>query len=145
MPNRKLKEIMADLAQARAAYRDAQEYVRSLYKDVGTYREELEITLREIGLKTASSEDGSFTAFFSKRTNANVFDPNATREWLEQNGHMVNDYFRPDTMRIGMIAKGALKETGEIVPGVELITTESLSLRDNTKDKKAEPGDDSQK
>lgn len=131
--SRPIKEIMQDLAKARSAQRDAYSYVKSLNGEVSTFREELDASLRELGLKTASTEDGLLTAYFSRRVSANVFDPDATRDWLAKNDMIVNDYFRPDSTRLASLAKGALKETGEIIPGLELVTNEALSLKDNSK------------
>lgn len=130
---RTLRDVMDELAKARAQYKEAQDYARSVGGQIGSLREELEAMLRELGLKNASTEDGQLTAFFSKRVRANVFDPDDTKKWLEQNGMIVNDYFTPHSTRLASVAKSALKETGEIVPGIELLTDETLSLRDNSK------------
>lgn len=126
-----IPELMLSLGKAKqqreAAYRVLQEA-----KEIeDNYKALLHERLIEIGLKTAKTQDGRFTASLSQRTNLKVVDEAKAIDWLKQNKLDIDFYTGLKTAEFKSLADARLKETGEIPPGTEQVTSESLSFREN--------------
>jgi hypothetical protein len=68
----------------------------------------------------------------ARRTVPTITDPEALEHWLIMTGYAEQDYLKTrelDPEKIAGIAAQELEKQGEIAPGFELRTTESLSIR----------------
>lgn len=107
------------------------EQVRELRAEADTVKQEIAEDLRELGFKQAKSEDGKYVAFFGERKALAIEDPQKVRDWMQANNIDERAYFTPDKRAIDTLARQALRETGEIIPGTQLGATESFTIKEN--------------
>lgn len=134
---RSVVEIMNDLSDTRDLANETYAYFKSLKATEEGYRQELDAKLREMGLREAKTSDGKLTAYFSKRKQVRVFDPEQVRKWLKEHNFIENDYFVPNTRALATLNTSAKKQLNEDIAGIEVVENEALSLKDNSKKKEA--------
>lgn len=71
-----------------------------------------------------------------RRTTPVVTDMEALADWFAANGYPASAYQKVelDLEHIDKIAKDTVADTGELLPGLEYRTTESLSIRSSVKE-----------
>lgn len=93
---------------------------------------ELYAKLTETGLKSAKG--GKYTASITEKPSIVINHEQSILDWLKESPNVEADaYIGLKATPFKSLAMQVLKETGEIVPGTELQTTESLSIRANKK------------
>lgn len=97
--------------------------------------EELEVTkialiqaMQQSKSKRTEAVDGYYVVRAERKT-VNITDEPAVTEWLQENEFDLSEYFKMDTVRVKAAAESALKETGELIPGVEVSSTEYLTVK----------------
>jgi hypothetical protein len=88
-------------------------------------------TLQAAGLRSAKTD--TFTASMSARPSIQVSHEQSVLEWLREAPDIEADaYIGLKKAEFKSLAMTLLKQTGEVIPGTELITNESISVRKNT-------------
>jgi hypothetical protein len=59
-----------------------------------------------------------------------ISDELAVQQWLTDNDFDLAEYYKLDNTRVKAAAESALKETGELVPGIEVTTNEYLTIKE---------------
>lgn len=108
-----------------------------LEKQVKTKKQELEASksllmgyMRATGSKRTEGVDGYFVVRQTKST-PYVNNPDEVQVWLLENNFNLEEYQKLDDKRVLMTAEAMLKETGEVMPGIEVEETEYLSIRED--------------
>lgn len=112
---------------------------RALYKRYKELKEvedvlrfELTQALHETGLLTAKTPE--FTASIAKRPSVMVVHEQSVLDWLRETPDIETDqYIGLKTTNFKTLAMSLLKGTGEIIPGTELVETESITIKANKK------------
>ncbi len=91
-------------------------------------RAELVAKLEETGLKSAKTND--FMASIAQRTDIRVTHEQSVLDWLKEAPDIETDqYIGLKTTNFKVLAKEVRKQTGEIIPGTEVVLSESLSIK----------------
>ena len=123
--------LIEALGHARAATTSAYEAYKTIKDIEDQIRYELEVTLNEMGLKSAKGSD--FTASIVTKPTITITRESDVIDWLRNTPDVEPDfYIGLKTTEFKTLAQSLLKNTGELVPGTEVIIKESLSIRSNT-------------
>lgn len=88
--------------------------------------------LQETGLKSAKGD--KYTASISEKPSIVINHEQSILDWLKESPNVEADaYIGLKATPFKSLAMQVLKETGEVIPGTELQTVESLSIRTNKK------------
>jgi hypothetical protein len=131
-PPMSLSELIAALGKARTTasglyntYKEAKGYEDQL-------RYELELKLKETGLKSVKGAD--YSAVITETPRIVIKHEQSVIEWLKEAPNIETDqYIGLKATEFQTLAKTMLKGTGELVPGTEVEVRESLSIRANKK------------
>lgn len=130
-----LSELIAALGQARTASNGAYEHYKELKGLEDQLRYELELELKQSGLKTAKGHN--FTATIVERPTVVVKNETEVLEWLREAPNVESDlYIGLKKTEFSSLATSMLKGTGEVIPGTEVEVRESLAIKANAKPKK---------
>ncbi len=106
------------------------------YKDLSekeaVLKSELQIKLTEMGLKSAKGE--KYSASISPRPNIKITNEQSAIDWLNNEPSLETDQFIGlKTTEFKKLALYRLSEKGggEVVPGTELVMSESVSVKEN--------------
>lgn len=122
------------LIEAIGELKSAQSETYKAYKEMQKTEAELKTQLMEelhaIGLKSAKGE--KYSASISKKLDIAVTHEQSVIDWLENTPNVESDaYIGLKVTSFKPLALKVLKETGEIIPGTETVTKESLSVKEN--------------
>lgn len=131
MANKTIPQLIAEYKAAEKVTKEAYEYAKSCATAQAEAKDRIDAALKAAGLKTAATEDGRFTAFYSKRTNIKVSDEAKVIDWIKANGLDLDQYVGLKATEFKPVAMEALKQTGEIVPGTEREEVEALTVKEN--------------
>lgn len=93
---------------------------------------QLHSKLLETGLKSAKGD--KYTASITEKPSIVINHEQSILDWLKESPDVeVDAYIGLKATPFKSLAMQVLKETGEVIPGTELQTTESLSIRANKK------------
>lgn len=108
---------------------------RQVVDELNQVKEKVFMELQKAKLKSARTDD--FTVSIAVRNSLQVTHQNTLMEWLKNEPNVEPDlYIQINKRALEPLVKQALKETGEIVPGVEFTQSEYISLRSNKKESK---------
>lgn len=96
----------------------------------------LELTnkLQEAGLKSAKGE--KYSAIITARSDIVITHEQSVIDWLKESPNIEEDaYMGLRLANFKVLANQVLKQTGEVIPGTDRVTKESLSIKEN-KEKK---------
>ena len=128
-----LPELMAKLGQARKARQDAYEAYQMHKMIEDDRRGELEMKLRSEGLRSARNDE--YSVAITARPTIQITNEAVVMDWLRHQPDIEPDlYIGVKKTQFDTLARIALKATGEIVPGTEVIETEYLSIKANRKE-----------
>lgn len=114
------KKTANDLYKQYKEYKDTEE----------SLKEELKIQLAEAGLRSTKTKN--FNASLTQKPDIQVTHEQSVMDWLKQSPNVEEDaYIGLKLTPFKGLALHILKETGEIVPGTETLTKESISIREN--------------
>lgn len=129
MQDMTIQDIMNELEVAKHNFEQADAVAKSCKQELEVYRNLAADKLAELGLKTAKGDN--LTLSLVEKPSFRVTDPDVLIEWLNEEPTIdPRQYIRLDARAIDSLAKEARKKTGEILPGGQFITTESLSVRE---------------
>lgn len=112
-----------------------QKLIKGLEKSMGELKQELEgyktAILSEMQ-RTNSKRTDTFDGYYvtrSIRSTPMVTDSSQLEDWMVSNDLNPEEYKKFDSSRVILMANSLLKETGELIPGIETNSTEYLSFR----------------
>ena len=133
MQNKTIPQLLAELAKVRSERAAVGLQYGQLRDKEGELKTAVEQALRGVGLKSAKTEDGLFSASIVTKPLIRVSDEKQVVAWLKKN--QPDDW---DTYYVGLklapfktLAESMLKHTGEMVPGTEMTESEYINFREN--------------
>lgn len=127
-----LSELVAALGDARTASTNAYEGYKESKTNEDNLRYQLELKLREQGLK--SVKGANYSAVITETPRIVVKHEGSVIDWLKNAPDVESDrYIGLKATEFQSLAKSMLKGTGEVIPGTEVEVRESLAIRSNTK------------
>lgn len=127
-----LPYLIEALGHARAATTSCYEAYKEVKAIEDQVRYELELKLRETGLRSAKG--ATFTASISEKPSIVINNESAAIEWVKNFPDLEADfYIGLKTTEFKNLASSLLKGTGEIPDGCSVEVKESLSIRNNKK------------
>lgn len=103
---------------------------KALKEQEDSLRTDLYQTLQSSGLKSAKTN--AYNAVISVKTDVLVQHEQSILNWLKTAPDVEADaYIGLKKTEFKTLAKQVLKETGEVIPGTELSTSEVLTIREN--------------
>lgn len=125
-----LSELVAALGEARAASTGRYEAYKESKGIEDQLRYELELKLKETGLKSVKGAD--YNAVITETPRIVVKHEQSVIDWLKEAPNIETDqYIGLKAAEFQGLAKAMLKDTGEMVPGTEVEVRESLAIRSN--------------
>lgn len=102
--------------------------MKPLAEELEQTKFELMTAMQQVRSKRTETVNGYYV-IRAERKIVNIADQAAVEDWLTGNGFDINDYKKLDTTRVKAAAESAMKENGEIVPGIDVISTEYLTIK----------------
>jgi hypothetical protein len=121
--------LVTRIAELKTQLSPLEAQMKPLITELEQTKLELIEAMRE-GRSKRTESIGGYYAIRAERKNINITDELVVRNWLGDNGFNINDYYKLDTARVKSTAESALKENGEIVPGIEVSSTEYLTIKE---------------
>lgn len=91
-------------------------------------RQDLMIVLQETGLRSAKTKH--YSASVATRSDIEVIHEQSVLEWLRHEPNVEEDqYIGLKRTEFKPLAKQVLKETGEIIPGTQTVSKDSLTIK----------------
>lgn len=129
-----IPELMSELGRLRSESDELYETYKIKKMEADSIRFQLLETLEATGLKSAKTDD--FTASIVSKPNIIVTHEESVIDWLKHNPDIEPDmYIGLKQSSFKPLAAQWFIKTGEKIPGVETQITESLSIRNNKKEK----------
>lgn len=126
----KISNLVDEIGTINRQAADLYKQYKVLKESEDKLRQELMIELSESGLKSAKTD--RFIASTSTRHDFLVENEHTVREWLTEQPDVEEDFY------IGLkltpfktLAKEVLKKSGEIIPGTELTSKETITIKGN--------------
>jgi hypothetical protein len=121
--------LVTRIAELKSQLGPLQAQMKPLVTELEQTKLELIEAMREGRSKRTESINGYY-AIRAERKNINITDESAVSDWLAENDFDLSEYYKLDTVRVKSAAESALKETGELVPGIEVSSTEYLTIKE---------------
>jgi hypothetical protein len=125
------KDLQKNL-EAIAAIKDRLLVLETEAKPLEAHLNELKFNTMVLMQKTHSKRSeaiGGWYVIRSERKSIVIADQEAIMDYIEKNDFAIDEYLTLDKDRVKAMADSALKETGELVPGVEVVVNEYLTLK----------------
>jgi hypothetical protein len=136
-PTMSLSELVAALGDARTAAANSYQTYKEAKGIEDQLRYELEVLLKEQGLK--SVKGSNYSAVITETPRVVVKHEGSVIEWLRNAPDVETDrYIGLKATEFQSLAKSMLKGTGEVIPGTEVEVRESLAIRANKPIKKVQ-------
>lgn len=127
-----VSELIEAIGETKSEANKLYKAYKELSEKEAGLKSELQIKLTEMGLKSAKGE--KYSASLSKRPNIKITHEQSAIDWLNNEPNLETDQFIGlKTTEFKKLALYRLSEKGggEIVPGTELVMSESLSIKEN--------------
>jgi hypothetical protein len=127
----KIAELVAELGKKT----NDNKALYATYKESKDEEDKIRLTLTErlkgTGLLTAKTPE--YTASIAVKQQVAVTNEREAIDWLKNSGLETDQYIGLKTTNFKTMATSMLKDTGEVIPGTQLVESESLSIRANKK------------
>ena len=122
---------LAKLEQERA---EEKKILDDIDADIALLRGDILIAMVNNKLKTVKNDYA--TVMVKPTASVVISDQHKVMDWLKENpDYDLETYLRLDKKMVDPIIKHVLTEDGEVVPGTEIVTAETISISRNKKDK----------
>lgn len=94
--------------------------------------EQTRIDIQAIMQKVASKRTDAVAGIFAvreERRSVAIVDEEAVADWLTENAMDVMAYYKLNPAALKVLAEETKQETGELIPGMNEIVTETISIR----------------
>lgn len=123
-----LEDNLTKLSELKAQYDDLAEQLRPIEAEINGLKLVILAQMHDQKSKRTEAINGVY-AIRAERKNVVITDEKAVTQFLTDNGFALDEYLRLDAARIKALADSTLKETGELVPGLQTSTTEYLTIK----------------
>lgn len=121
-------ELIDEVGRANKEARALYKLYKELKDKEDVLRVELVEKLHKTGLKSAKTD--MFNASISERSDIVVTHEQSVLDWLKETPDIETDqYIGLKTTNFKTLARALRKDTGEIVPGTEVVTSETLTIK----------------
>lgn len=120
--------LVSKIAALKAQLAPLEAQVKPLAEELEQTKFELMQAMQQSKSKRTEAVDGYYVIRAERKT-VTIADEPAVTEWLEQNNFDLSEYFKLDSVRVKAAAESAFKETGELVPGIQVNRTEYLTIK----------------
>jgi|FreactcultureFD7_1027221.scaffolds.fasta_scaffold00292_12 chromosome segregation ATPase len=128
----KVTELLNELGKIRSEANQLYSSYKELKDQENRLRADLVGVLDDLGLKQAKNED--YIASISLVPKVVIKDELSAMEWIYKNlPEQQEQYIGIKRTEFGLMAKVMLKDIGELIPGTDVETTESLIIKANYK------------
>ena len=125
-----ISELIEALGHNKQAASEAYKAYKQIKNIEAELKEELVAELEKIGLKSAKGD--KFQASITDKPDIVVTHEPSVLEWLKNEPNVEEDaYIGLKTTNFKTLARQILKETGEVVPGTDLTSTQIVTIRSN--------------
>jgi len=125
-----ITQLANALNHIRAEEEKLKEIIKGIQENKTDLQEELIQAMKDKGLKSIKTETHNYARTVKK--DIKVFSEEDVMEYLRNHGGY-DEYVKPklDTIKFKSYAKALLKETGEVMDGIELTEKEYMSIKAN--------------
>jgi hypothetical protein len=128
MSNMDLNKRITDLGKLTDKSRKLYKEYKELKESEDNHRSALLEEMRIVGLRSAKTD--KYTVSVTPRPNIQIQHEQSVIDWIKNTPDVEDDqYIGLKKTEFKPLAMALLKETGEIIPGTELVTTESITIR----------------
>jgi hypothetical protein len=128
----KVTELLNELGKIRSEANELYSSYKELKEQETKLRADLVGVLSDLGLKQAKNDD--YIASISLVPKVVIKDELSVMEWIYKNlPDQQEQYIGVKRTEFGLMAKAMLKDIGELVPGTDVESTESLIVKANYK------------
>ena len=128
----KVTELLNELGKIRSEANELYSSYKELKEQETKLRADLVGVLSDLGLKQAKNDD--YIASISLVPKVVIRDELSVMEWIYKNlPDQQEQYIGVKRTEFGLMAKAMLKDIGELVPGTDVESTESLIVKANYK------------
>lgn len=125
-----ISELIAKLGENKKQAANLYKSYKQLKEVEEVLKDELMLRLRENGLKSAKGEE--YSASISERSDVVVTHEQSVIDWLRETPDVEEDaYIGLKTTNFKQFARQILKDTGEIIPGTDVVSADSISIKEN--------------
>jgi len=124
-----IKDLLTELSRSKHNYQQADRIAKECKAEYDAAKQMVADGLAKLGLKSAKNDD--LTVSIVSKPSFKVLDQDALIHWLEDEpGIDARAYIRVDARGVEALAKQALKENGELIPGGEFMSSEYLTVKE---------------
>lgn len=120
--------LVTRIAEIKAKLAPMEAEMKPLATELEQAKLDLMTAMQQGKSKRTETVNGYYVIRAERKTVA-IADQGAVEGWLVDNGHDLDQYKKLDTTRVKAAAESAMKENGEIVPGIEVNSTEYLTIK----------------
>lgn len=125
-----IANLISSLGELKKAQAEAYKTYKGMKEAEDSLKAQLIEQLQVVGLKSAKGD--KYSVSISSRSDVVVTHEQSVIEWLKTSPDVETDaYIGLKMTPFKVLAKQVLKDTGEIVPGTNLKTIESISVKEN--------------
>lgn len=124
-----LTESLKQIAWLKAKLAPLEEELAPLKEELDEERFHLLTLMKEAKSKRTEAVDGYY-AVRTERKSYVVNDASAIQQWLSDQGLLPDEYLKLDMDLVKTAAKEAMKENGELIKGLDLLITESITVKE---------------
>ena len=127
-----LSEILEQLGELKKTRNNHYKKYKDLEEQELALKSQLTEILNSTGLKSAKGD--KYMASISEKADLVVSHEQSVIDWLNETPNIETDfYIGLKKTEFKQFAKGYFKETGEIIPGTETVTKQTLTIKENKK------------
>lgn len=129
MGDKEFTNHLARIAEIKRELAPLEAQLRPLNEEL----EYLKLLVQQHMVQTRSKRTEAVNGFYAVRTERksyNIEDQMAVSDYLEKHDFDLAEYYTLDAARVKAVAESTIKETGEIIPGVHVGTTEYVSIKE---------------
>lgn len=128
----KITPLITRIAEIKQTLAPLEAQVKPLLDELDEAKFELMSVMLQSKSKRTEAVNGYYVVRAERKTYT-VEDKEAVSGWLVANGFDLDEYTKLDATRIKAVAESAVKETGELIPGVHVDAIEYLSVKEEVK------------
>ncbi len=125
-----LSPLLSRMAAIRQTLAPLEAQIKPLTDELDTLKSQLMLAMQSAKSKRTEAVHGLY-AVRSERKTMTIIDPAAVDDWLTAQDFDLGEYYKLDDKRVKAAAESAMKENGEIVPGIQVTSNEYLMLKES--------------
>ena len=124
-----LTTLVQKVAQLKQELAPLEARIKPISEALDIAKADLLLEMKQAKSKRTDTIDGYYV-IRAERKSVVIADAGAVEDWLKDQGLNLDEYYKLDEKRVKATAESAMKEDGEIVPGIAVNTSEYLTIKD---------------